>query len=274
MRFSQRYGHAPIRQALQTDSLDQEVFVGVWNLLDIYIFKDRDYHLAFEYHASEQLFAGRIWWHFLGHPLDSMPQRWGEWKTFVRGQFFKFEWHKLLDFIECAVDNAGSLCSVGALTEALNGFFEEQMVAYRIIDGQVSPIVSEVEVAEIEKAISEADGPIEEHLRTALALLSNRKSPDFRNSVKESISAVESFAQKSTGQPKGTLGQLLKTIDPDSKIHPALKDAFSKLYGYTSDASGIRHALSEESSTGFDEAKFMLVACSAFINFGRGKLAK
>ncbi|MGI6085628.1 MAG: hypothetical protein ACOYIF_09305 [Acetivibrionales bacterium] len=59
------------------------------------------------------------------------------------------------------------------------------------------------------------------------------------------------------------------------EIHPAMKTAFEKLYGYPSDASGIRHSgqLGGSDST-FEEAKFMIVACSAFINYLRGAWAK
>jgi hypothetical protein len=56
-------------------------------------------------------------------------------------------------------------------------------------------------------------------------------------------------------------------------LHPALEAAFTKLYGYTSDAKGIRHALLDDDEVvTFEEAKFMLVACSAFINYVRGVL--
>jgi hypothetical protein len=59
-------------------------------------------------------------------------------------------------------------------------------------------------------------------------------------------------------------------------FHPALKEAFDKLYGWTSDAEGIRHGLGlmEEPNLEFEDAKFMLVACSAFINFLLEKAAK
>jgi hypothetical protein len=46
-----------------------------------------------------------------------------------------------------------------------------------------------------------------------------------------------------------------------------LKSAFLSLYGYTSDANGIRHALLEEAQLTFEDAQFMLVACSAFVNY-------
>ena len=52
------------------------------------------------------------------------------------------------------------------------------------------------------------------------------------------------------------------------EIHKGLKSAFNILYGYTSDAKGIRHAgdIGGPSAT-FEEAKFMLVACCAFVNY-------
>lgn len=57
-------------------------------------------------------------------------------------------------------------------------------------------------------------------------------------------------------------------------MHPALKGAFEKLYGYTSSAKGIRHALLDEPNLGFEDAKFMLVSCSAFVNYLKSKAAK
>jgi hypothetical protein len=50
-------------------------------------------------------------------------------------------------------------------------------------------------------------------------------------------------------------------------LHPILKEALSKLYGYTSDESGIRHALIDHSAATKDDAVFMLSVCSAYINY-------
>ena len=50
-------------------------------------------------------------------------------------------------------------------------------------------------------------------------------------------------------------------------MHPALKGGLLKLYGYTSDSGGIRHAISDgDNPPTYGEAKFMLVACSGFVN--------
>jgi hypothetical protein len=66
---------------------------------------------------------------------------------------------------------------------------------------------------------------------------------------------------------KATLGEALKVLEKRGVLHPALKSAFSSLYGYTSDAEGIRHALMEESNLTSADARFMLISCSAFVNY-------
>jgi hypothetical protein len=116
--------------------------------------------------------------------------------------------------------------------------------------------------------------PVNAHLKKALDLLSDRKKPDYRNSIKESISAVEAICNLITSNTKATLGQALKEIEEKAKLHSALKKAFNSLYGYTSDAEGIRHALLDESSLDFEDAKFMLVSCSGFINYLKVKASK
>jgi len=96
-------------------------------------------------------------------------------------------------------------------------------------------------------------------------------SPNYRNSIKESISAVEAMRQIITGT-KSTLGQAVKKLkDNGVQIHPAFEGALDKMYGYTSDAEGIRHALLLESTLDSTDALLMLVSCSAFVNYLKGK---
>ncbi|MGR6868629.1 AbiJ-NTD4 domain-containing protein, partial [Acinetobacter baumannii] len=57
-------------------------------------------------------------------------------------------------------------------------------------------------------------------------------------------------------------------------LHPAFKKALTSLYGYTSDSDGIRHALLDESTISYSDAKYMLVSCSAFINYVIGKISE
>ncbi len=67
-----------------------------------------------------------------------------------------------------------------------------------------------------------------------------------------------------TGRDSATLSDALKKI---KNIHPVLSKAFNQLYGYTSDASDVRHSLIDEESITYADAKFMLVACAAFVSY-------
>lgn len=101
------------------------------------------------------------------------------------------------------------------------------------------------------------------HLRQAKEQI---KARQFAKSIADSIHAVESVARQI--DPKSqTLSPALNSLEKAGLIkHPALKDAFSKLYGYTSDEQGIRHALINKGSAdvGVDEAVFMFGACASF----------
>jgi len=111
---------------------------------------------------------------------------------------------------------------------------------------------------------------VSKHMTKALELYSDRKKPDYENSVKESISSVESMCSIITGLSGGaaTLGNTLKKLKENGvNIHPALENAFKQLYGYTSDSGGIRHGSIEFVNVASEDAKYMLVSCSAFVNY-------
>lgn len=153
----------------------------------------------------------------------------------------------------------------------LNDVFEREYVGYRFINNIITPISNPIEIESINEALGNPYNAVYEHILKANALLSDREKPDYENSIKESISAVEAVCKEllEVKRGKATLGDMLKRFEENGiEIHSALKSAFSNLYGYTSDANGIRHAgnIGGPSAT-FEEAKFMLVACCAFINY-------
>ena len=151
----------------------------------------------------------------------------------------------------------------------INNALERENSAYRIINNEIIEITSEQEIQSIEDALENTNqySGIQQHLKQALKLMSDRQNPDYRNSIKESISAVESICKIVTNDEKATLGKALKVIEDKFGLHPALKGSLSQLYGYTSDSDGIRHAMLEESNLSYIDAKFMLVACTNFINY-------
>lgn len=158
-----------------------------------------------------------------------------------------------------------------SIFEIVNMHFKKEYVGYRFVGDIIVPISDSYEMNAIQNALENKYQPVYEHISKANKLLADRHNPDYENSIKESISAVEAYCEIITGikGKEATLGKMLKKIeDSGVEIHAGLKSAFTILYGYTSDANGIRHAgdIGGASST-FEEAKFMLVSCSAFINY-------
>lgn len=154
--------------------------------------------------------------------------------------------------------------------ENLNSAFVRLNFAYRIIEGKIVEITSEQEIKTIETAIDNSARNIKMHLNRALELYAQRPDGDYRNSIKESISAVEAFCREKTGE--NTLGKALNKLEKNGIVFPdVLKTAFEKLYAYTNQPdAGIRHALMDDTGVytpKAEEAIFMLVSCSAFINY-------
>ncbi|WP_372526833.1 hypothetical protein [Piscinibacter sp.] len=52
-----------------------------------------------------------------------------------------------------------------------------------------------------------------------------------------------------------------------------MKDGFVKLYGYTSDEQGIRHAMLDEPDLHAADARFFLLSCTSFVNYLKAQLA-
>jgi hypothetical protein len=194
----------------------------------------------------------------------------------LKNEFKNLKWYEMYDFLEFIrkqILNGRGIDTAGFAKEC-NQVLEEEMSGYRFVGNEIVQIVDDQEIAAVEEALSPGvqSDPAQTHLTRALELLADRQNPDYRNSIKESISAVEATCQHATGDKKATLGHALKKLKSSASLHPALEAAFQKLYGYTNDADGIRHALKEGSSLTLADAKFMLVVSSAFINLMRSKL--
>lgn len=271
--FSQRKGLKPVKNIIQVESMDNELRNALWNAL----FNCHWKHMKeVPYKDSNRVYEAIleiIWQKYFKSPLDTIPLYMKECLSHIRKYYFSCEWNEVYDFVEFIANFCQLSENNLAFIKIFNEVLESELSAYRFVGGQITQITSEEEISEIEEALESVKllQPVTHHLKTALDYMSSRKSPDYRNSIKESISAVEAMSQYVTGDKKATLGKALKVIEEKVGLHPALKSAFNSLYGYTGDAEGIRHALMEESNLRFEDAKFMLVACSAFVNYLKAK---
>ncbi len=213
-----------------------------------------------------------LWAEYLHEPLDEANERLAGLLDQVKRRYVDGTWIDVYDFVEFVVNSPLVEADRDQFRDECNIVLEKHLSAYRFIGTTLVPITSEEEIISVEQAMSHGDEfkPVAEHLETALARLGDRPTPDCRNSIKESISAVEAVCQLITDDATAKLGKALKLLG----VHPALEQGFSQIYGYTSDASGIRHALSDAPTVGADDAQFFLVSCSAFVSYLIARFSK
>ena len=160
--------------------------------------------------------------------------------------------------------------SINNCMEEINKILSEEKSGYRMVDGKFVAITNEIELEAIQSAKHTVYESVNEHIKKALERYSDRKKPDYENTIKESISAVESMCciiTNSKGSDATLSAALKKLEDNGVKLHGALKSAFDKLYGYTSDQGGIRHGSIDFINAPEEDARYMLVTCSAFVNY-------
>jgi hypothetical protein len=280
MKFSERYGFSPLK-GIQLKSMDKELRISLWNVIQNYFLKFIERPNSLMRKAGNNFyffFRNEIWGQHLKKPIDDLKSQYLI--SQLREVFFSnLDWYKVYDLVELIVNKYPIYPYNNRKIDFIkrcNSVLQRENSAYRIIGSIISPITSKEEINEIEEALDQKDHfkPTAIHIKDALTFLSDKEEPNFRNSIKESISAVESICKIIVKHKKATLGQALKKIELLIPIHKALKNAFSQLYGYTSEEGGIRHALLAEPNVEFEDAKFMLVSCSAFINYLKEKVSK
>lgn len=278
-KFSQRYGYTEIERAFQRERINDTLRTALWNVLSVCMWDfwehPSEYHGYSENSQRINIISKRLWFNYFKRDMDALPKFRGDFNgngayDFFKEYFFRCKWYEVYDFIEFLIQDRDTFIDAKAI-EFLNGVLEKENAAYRVVGVEIVEITDTNEIKAIEDALSHPDAPVREHIRAALAMLSDRNEPDYRNAIKEAISAVEATCRLVTGMEAASLGDALKRI-PD--LHPALKKAFLALYGFTSNAGGIRHSLLDKSNLSYADAKFMLTACSAFVSYLRSNASE
>lgn len=284
--FSDRNGIKPENCEIQLKEFDDKTRIKLQNMINkMYnqVYKNSSY-----YEIPNQEFYRFVLDNVYAEPIDVGTVYYKDTIfNIINGTIINDDYDDVLTLIEAVIqywdsylkktydyqyyDNASKKYRSQSLFDKANKVFETEYIGYRFVDGIIVPISDSYEIGAINEALNSKYDSVYGHITKANKNLADREKPDYENSIKESISAVEAMCEIITGM-KGrdaTLGNMLKHLeDKGIVIHSGLKAAFSTLYGYTSDANGIRHAgeIGGPQST-FEEAKFMLVACCAFINY-------
>jgi len=265
MKFSQRIGKAPVENIIQIEGMSSSLRNTLWNVLHEQLWSFDGYMMAMHGKSAFEEFSHLLWDGYFKLTLDTLSTHSGRNLDYIKEYFFTCEWYEVFDFLEFTL-NCHNKHS--RLIKGINKKLERELSAYRYVDSAFIQITDGIELDAVNEALSDENFKgVQAHLRTALQLMSNRENPDYRNSIKESILAVEGMAKYITGQSKATLSKALNTLGKDKKIHEGLKSGFNSIYGYTSDADGIRHSMDSESNITAADAKFFLVSCCSFINY-------
>lgn len=265
--FSERNQLAPTKP-IQVADVDLPLFNRIWN-----IFYNREYvtsSLMFSFSSrpgrTEQVLDA------LGYSY-AYPDGYAEHNRNIeklKKRLMDSDWYVIYDFAEIYVSLFPQKSERKLLEEELNVVLTEEKAGYRMVDGMIIPITNKHELDALKKALKTEYESVNQHIAKAVSLYSKRKNPDYENSIKESISAVEAMCCIITGLTgaQATLGIAIKKLrDNGIHIHRAMESAFSSLYGYTSDENGIRHGGIDFKNAPAEDAKYMLISCSAFVNY-------
>ena len=274
LTFSQAHGYEEVPGPLALGKLSDEARVRLWDLLTASAWNrpSPDSYLTGWYMSGawESIFR-TLHSDFLIAPLDAFTGISTKLvQVYRRAILETLSFNKVFDLLQIIMRHRS--CP-RAFTLAVAQIFKDCRLAY-VVDTKrpatILPAATRQEGEAIIGALNEFREAglqgAEAHLRMAAELITRG---DWPGAVRESIHAVESVARQLDPAASKTLGPALASLEKGGQLHPALKEAFSKLYGYTSDEEGIRHPLiaSATSPAGQDEAVFMLGACAAFASY-------
>lgn len=280
--FSERIGKPTCAVTIQLDEFDDRTRTFISNLLFDFLqitfqnaeqFRKQPYgNIPTPLSSDFCKDLGQDVFSFCNHLKEGYVYKWDDfYTTNIENVLNNASYNEVLDLLEyiCNWLSAKTYSCSEQFQKSFNSLFQQEYVGYRFVSGQIVPITDELEIREIEQACKTPFDGARAQLQKALGFLSDRKNPDYKNCVKESISAVEATCRIITEKDSATLGEALKLLAKHGlKLHPCLNSGIDKLYSYACDQGGVRHAEHEaESIVTFEEAKFMMVTCSAIVNY-------
>lgn len=203
---------------LQLDSMDVELRNSLWNLVHMYFIEPNPQDFLSGFLAAMAR-AAHVF--FFKLPLDELPDYGPAYTQQLKNLSMDTEWYQVYDFLEWLIDYMQESDS-DAFSRIVNNILQSERSGYRVVGKLFAPITKVEEIREIELAAARmADfDSVGEHIRTSIQLLSDRKKPDFRNSIKEAISAVEAPAKIVSNGPKASLADALKVLEEAHAVPP------------------------------------------------------
>ena len=197
------------------------------------------------------------------------PSNWSEYPNVwneVQDLIHDCEWFRVYDIIEAVCARLAASADAAKFAEEINAYFVEKGIGWKLVDGKVvtrGPESFESVVTAATAALNDTGRPTAAgHLHEALQDLSRRPKPDLSGAVYHAMGALEAVARDLAGDPKATLGQIIKR-QPDLLPKP-LDTALSQLWGYASNEA--RH-VQEGREPNRKEAELLVGLAAALVTY-------
>ena len=164
---------------------------------------------------------------------------------------------------------------VKALFESeLNNLCSEENLGYRFQEGQFyKPGRPQTQKNIIKANTVLADHRLHRvkvHYNKACRFFNERINPDYQNSVKEALCALESAAEIMSGKKvsKDFSREISKLSGPDTdKLPPPVVQAMIKIFGYRGTGEGVSHGNTDGLQVSRFEAELILSIVGAFVTY-------
>ena len=178
------------------------------------------------------------------------PGNWSEWPN-VAGEvddlIARCKWYNVYDIIEGVyrrlkdggykVQNGDTADPAEYFAGELNAYFLQNGIGWQLVDGQIqvrgSEIFEDVTHKTIDVLSETGRRTARNEIHQALVDLSRRPEADVTGAVQHALAALECVARDACGDPKATLGEILRR-HPDLLPRP-LDGAVEKAWGYASE---------------------------------------
>jgi len=147
----------------------------------------------------------------------------------------------------------------------LNAYFIGNGIGWKLLGTLIEarePESLESTIASAQEDLKEKAPTAQNELTEALRDLSRRPEPDITGAIQHAMASLECLSRQLTGDPKGTLGEILKR-NPDL-IPPPLDQTISKLWGFASEYA--RH-IREGREPKFEEAQLLVGVCASVATY-------
>ena len=291
--FPQRYGYEPLPESMRLGELSNDLRREIWNAIRG-LFLEKSLMVNHTFPSQVHQFIRGILGKLLRMPEDEIRNHYSSVSKEFKKIVLEGRFHSVLYLVEMTINtghtqnsstsyeavykravdnyNLDQIYDRDELAQHIKSLFDQHASAYSLDTSKRPFRFSPRSNKEQGDATQQDIETIREggmvgattHLRKAVERINAR---EYADSVRESINAVESVARTIDPKASKTLGPALDSLERVGLLkHPALKEAFKKLYGYTSNEQGIRHSLLDKDSAdvGLDEAVFMFGSCASF----------